>query len=87
VVGVWLLFPADTIASAICRAATGSFMVSSFMSSDGRYLGDPIVNSNEVGVFSKFRDDLAHANPQSMSCYRGDRHEHCSGVVCTQLAT
>jgi hypothetical protein len=45
------------------------------MSSDEWYLGDPIVNPHEVGVFSELGDDFAHADPLSLSCYRGDRHE------------
>jgi hypothetical protein len=44
-------------------------------SSDGGYLGDPIVNPHEVGIFSKLGDDLAHADPLGLLFYRGDRHE------------
>jgi hypothetical protein len=47
------LFSAGAVASTICWTATGSFMVSGFMSSDRGYLGDPVVNPHEVGVFSE----------------------------------
>jgi hypothetical protein len=46
-------------------------------------LGDPVVDPHEVGVFSKLGDDLTYADPLSLPCYRGDRHEALlrSGVV------
>jgi hypothetical protein len=50
-------------------------VVSGFRGSDGEYLGDPIVNPHEVGVFNELGDDLAHADPLGLPCYRGDRHE------------
>jgi hypothetical protein len=50
-------------------------MVNGFMSSDGGYLGDPIVNHHEVGVFGELGDDFARADPLSLMCYHGDRHE------------
>jgi hypothetical protein len=45
------------------------------MSSDGGYLGNPVVHPHEVGIFSKLGDDFARANPLGLPCYRGDRHE------------
>jgi hypothetical protein len=62
------------VASAVSRAATSSFVVSGFGSSDGRYLGDPIVNPHEVGIFSELGDNLARADPLGLPCYHGDRH-------------
>jgi hypothetical protein len=67
------LFSTDTVASTVCQAATSSFVASG--SSDGGYLGDPIVNPHEVGIFSELGDDLAHADPLGLLFYRGDRHE------------
>jgi hypothetical protein len=49
------------------------------MSSDGGYLGDPVVNSNEVGIFDELGDDFAHADPLSLTCYRGDRRKALLG--------
>jgi hypothetical protein len=49
------------------------------MSSDKVYLGDPVVNPHEVGIFSELEDDFAHANPLSLPCYCGDRHEALLG--------
>jgi hypothetical protein len=54
-------------------------MVRGFMSSDGGYLGDPVVNPHEVGVFSELGDDFTRADPLSLTCYRGDRHEALLG--------
>jgi hypothetical protein len=54
-------------------------MVSGFMSSDRGHLGDPVVNPHEVGVFSELGDGLTHADPLSLTCYRGDRHEALFG--------
>jgi hypothetical protein len=62
-------------------------MVSGFVSSDGGYLSDTVVNPREVGVFSELGDDFARAVPLSLTCYSGDRHEALLGVVCTRLAT
>jgi hypothetical protein len=45
------------------------------MSSDGGYLGYPVVDPHEVGVFSELGDDFARTNPLGLMCYRGDRHE------------
>jgi hypothetical protein len=51
--------------------------MSNFMSSDGGegYLGDPVVNPHEVGVFSELGNDLARADPLGLPCYCGDGHE------------
>jgi hypothetical protein len=59
VVGVWRLFPTGAVASAVYRAVTSCFVVPDFMSSDGGYLGDPVVNPHEVGVFGELSDDFA----------------------------
>jgi hypothetical protein len=67
------------VRSTICWTAAGSFMVSGFLSSDGRYLGDPVVNSHEVGVFSELGDDFTRVDPLSLMCYLGDRHEALLG--------
>jgi hypothetical protein len=48
---VWL-FSMGAVASTICWTAASSFMVPGFMSSEGGYLSDPVVNPLEVGVFS-----------------------------------
>jgi hypothetical protein len=69
------LFSAGAVASTVCWTAAGSFMVSRFMSSDRGYLGDPVVNPHKVGVFSELGDDFTCADPLSLTCYRGDRHE------------
>jgi hypothetical protein len=45
------------------------------MSSDRGYLGDPVFNPHEVGVFSELGDDLSRADPLGLPCYHGDRHE------------
>jgi hypothetical protein len=54
-------------------------MVPGFMSSDGGYLGDPVVNPHEVGVFSELGDDFTYTDPLSLTCYRGDRHQALFG--------
>jgi hypothetical protein len=54
-------------------------MVLGFMSSDERYLGDPIVKPHEVGVFRELGDDFDRANPLSLTCYCGDRHKALLG--------
>jgi hypothetical protein len=53
--------------------------MSSFMSFDGGYLGDPVVNPHEVGVFSELGNDLTRADPLGLPCYHGDRHEALLG--------
>jgi hypothetical protein len=68
------LLSTGTVASTVCWIAAGSFMVSGFMSSDGGYLGDPVVNPQKVGVFSELGNDFARADPLSLTCYRSDRH-------------
>jgi hypothetical protein len=70
-----LVFPVDTVASAVCRAVTSGFVVSGFMSSDGEYLGNPVVHPHEVGVFSELGDDFTHVNPLGLPSYRSDIHE------------
>jgi hypothetical protein len=73
------LLSAGAVASTVGWTAAGSFMVPGFMSSDGGYLGDPIVNPHEVGVFSELGNDFARADPLSLTCYRGDIHKALLG--------
>jgi hypothetical protein len=49
------------------------------MSSDRGYLGDPIVDPHEVSVFNELGDDFSYADPLSLTCYHGDRHEALFG--------
>jgi hypothetical protein len=41
----------------------------------GGWLGDPVVNSHEVGVFCQLGDDFSGTYPLSLACDRCDRHE------------
>jgi hypothetical protein len=81
VVGGWLVFATDVVAPAICwgAAATSGLVISSG--------GDSVVDPHEVGIFSKLGDEFACVMPLSLSCYRCVDMRHCSGVVCTRLAT
>ena len=65
-----MVFTTDTVASAVCRTVASGFVVSG-----GWYLGDPVVDPHEVGIFSELSDDFACTDPLGLSCYRGDRHE------------
>jgi hypothetical protein len=38
-------------------------------------LGDPVVDSHEVGLLRELGDDLSRAHPLCLTCYRSDRHE------------
>jgi hypothetical protein len=58
------------VAFAVCRAATSGFVVSS-----RGYLGNPVVDPHEVGIFSKLGDDFTYVVPLGFPCYRGDRHK------------
>jgi hypothetical protein len=73
------LFSTGAVASTVFWTVTGSFMVPWFMSSDGGYLGEPVVNPHEVGIFSELGDDFARADPLSVTCYPGDRHKALLG--------
>jgi hypothetical protein len=53
-----------------CQAATSGFVVSI-----RGYLGNPVVDPHEVGIFSKLGDDFTCVVPLGLSCYRGDRHK------------
>jgi hypothetical protein len=53
------------------RTATCSFVVA--VPGEGR-LGDPVVDSHEVGVFCKLGDDFSSTYPLSLACDRCDRH-------------
>jgi hypothetical protein len=54
-------------------------MVLVFVSSEGRYFSDSVVNSHEVGVLRDLGDDFTRAHPLSLTCYRGDRYEALFG--------
>jgi hypothetical protein len=54
-------------------------MVIGFTNSEGRYLSDSVVDSQEVGVFRELGDDFTRTHPLSLTCYRGDRHEALFG--------
>jgi hypothetical protein len=56
--------------------ATCSFLVA--VPGGGR-LGDPVVDSHEVSVFSELSDDFSSAYPLSLACDRCDRHEALLG--------
>jgi hypothetical protein len=56
----------------IASAATRSLVLTL---PGGRRLVDPVVDSHEVGIFSKLGDDLPSANALSLTCDRCDRHE------------
>jgi hypothetical protein len=70
-VGVGRYLRSSTVATDV-RTATCCFVVAV---PDGRWLSDPGVDSHEVGVFRELGDDLSHAHPLSLTCYRSDRHE------------
>jgi hypothetical protein len=38
-------------------------------------LGDPVVDSHEVGILRELGEDLCRAHHLSLTCYRSDRHE------------
>jgi hypothetical protein len=38
-------------------------------------LGDPVVNSHEVGILCELGDDFSRVHPLSLTCYSSDRHE------------
>jgi hypothetical protein len=54
-------------------------MVLVFVSPEGRYLSNSVVNSHEVGVLRELGDDFTRAYPLSLTCYRSDRHEALFG--------
>jgi hypothetical protein len=56
----------------IASTATCSLVVA--LPSGGR-LVDPVVDSHEVGIFSKLGDDLSSGYALSLACDRCDRHE------------
>jgi hypothetical protein len=56
----------------VASAATCSLVVT--LPGGGR-LVDPVVDSHEVGIFSKLGDDLPNADTLSLTCDRCDRHE------------
>jgi hypothetical protein len=59
------------VAAEVC-AATCSFVVT--VPGGGR-LGDPVVDSHEVGVFCELGDDFSSTYPLSLACDCCDRHE------------
>jgi hypothetical protein len=70
-VGISRQLGSSTVAAEVC-AATCSFIVA--VPGGGR-LGDPIVDSHEVGVFCELGDDFSSTYPLSLACDRCDRHE------------
>jgi hypothetical protein len=56
----------------VASTATCSLVVA--LPGGGR-LVDPVVDSHEVGIFSKLGDDLSGADALSLTCDRCDRHE------------
>jgi hypothetical protein len=46
-----------------------------FTSLKGRHLSDFVVDSHKVGVLRELGEGFSHAHPQSLTCYRSDRHE------------
>jgi hypothetical protein len=70
-VGLGRQLGSSTVAAEV-GAATCSFIVA--VPGGGR-LGDPAVNSHEVGVFCKLGDDFSSTYPLSLACDRCDRHE------------
>jgi hypothetical protein len=70
---VWLGWEvSSSTVGTIASAATRSFVVA--LPGGGR-LTDPVVDSHEVGIFSKLGDDLPSADALSLACDRCDRHE------------
>jgi hypothetical protein len=70
-VGLGRQLGSSTVAAEV-GAATCSFVVAVL---GGGRLGDPAVNSHEVGVFCKLGDDFSGTYPLSLTCDRCDRHE------------
>jgi hypothetical protein len=67
----------------VASTATCSLVVT--LPGGGR-LVDPVVDSHEVGIFSKLGDDLSSADALSLTCDRCDRHEALlSGSVYSAL--
>jgi hypothetical protein len=69
------------VASAVYRAGTSGIVVPDFVSSDGGYLGNPVVHPHEVGIFSELGGDFARANPLACRAIVVIDMRHCSGVV------
>jgi hypothetical protein len=65
----------STVAAKV-SAATCSFVVAV---SGGRRLVDPVVDPNEVSIFSELGDDLSSAYSLSLAFDRCDRHEALLG--------
>jgi hypothetical protein len=70
-VGLGRQLGSSTVAAEVC-AATCSFVVAV---PGERRLGDPAVNSHEVGIFCKLGNDFSSTYPLSLTCDRCDRHE------------
>jgi hypothetical protein len=70
-VGIGRQLSSSTVATNV-RTTTCCFVVAV---PDGRWLSNPGVDSDEVGIFREFGDDLSRAHPLGLTCYRGDRHE------------
>jgi hypothetical protein len=70
-VGLGRQLGSSTITAEV-SAATCSFVVAV---PGERRLGHPVVDSHEVSVFCKLRDDFSSTYPLSLVCDRCDRHE------------
>jgi hypothetical protein len=62
----------EVSSSTVASDATCSLVVA--LPGGGR-LVDPVVDSHEVGIFSKLGDDLPSVDALSLTCDRCDRHE------------
>jgi hypothetical protein len=74
-VGISWQLGSSTVAAEV-SAATCGFVVA--VPGGGR-LGDSVVDSHEVSVFSELGDDFSSAYPLSLACDRCDRHEALLG--------
>jgi hypothetical protein len=70
-VGIGRQLSSSTVTADV-RTATCCFVV---VVPDGRWLSNPGVDSHEVGIFRELGDDLSHAHPLGLMCYRSDRHQ------------
>jgi hypothetical protein len=74
-VGISRQLGSSTVAAEV-SAATCGFV---FAVPSGGRLGDPVVDSHEVSVFSELGNDFSSAYPLSLACDRCDRHEALLG--------
>jgi hypothetical protein len=74
-VGISRQLSSSTVAAEV-SATTCGFVVAV---PGGGWLGDPVVDSHEVSVFSELGDDFSSAYPLSLACDRCDQHEALLG--------